>query len=863
MADNFIQMNPLYGVYSEFQKILDTLVIKYSYLAEESETFEIKKAADTYITSKNNLDTFFTYRDYTFDELYAVGITNVSLIEIYRNGDGYLQIPENYRESLLLNRRKSILKNYEEKNEYYRKLNGFPPLNTPINKYHYIIQEYADKYSIDVTIPIHKIQDHYNSIEPGNGDYLISIIEGLGYLNTLREKYPEDEYLNYIGSRRIDIETARKAKNFQILYSSQSIAPSLIYDEFMIAYERARDYFVSSIFIREYRNIVPYYDQFIAMCIMFMTIEITINKQFKLGIDRKYYNDYTLKMLYDAYGIPYDLDIDDYTQRSIAQSLNTLIQKKSTDDVFYNIANILGFDNLKIYSFYLIKERKFDAYGIPVISYTEKFNSDTGEFERIPNYSEMYDVYFQKIELPATDFINSFNNTANMEKYEKITEADPFWWEDENISKAVWETEYNFVESKYLSVGLSYKMTEIMYENVLLLKLLMSVKEPLSTITFTLPRIDENLTVTLFDAVILLFCLTSKKHNLLGEIISIPSQVESVLDYLHNTDGGDEYLVNSFGFDFDLLQADNPAGQKMISQVYSVLDEDDADRFLSYMKTLYIDKNIDNSNKIELFNNIFTNVKGLSNYLQYLMTKTTDRKTYEILNEFYHTVYYSKEVKSIFTINNDKDVLKRTAKNYFEFLYYHNPQLYLSLFNPNYEEQYAEFIKENKLNSNDYTLDDFKYDVEYGNIEDFSYSSLIGETSESDVTNDLLYYYIDHVISRIESFVDNMKFIYLINDTTNSVADLLVKMIKFFKSFTVDMLGLDIVYIMDFKAENTMRFFDEIKSIKSNIYIGEDFKFSYKDTVSVSAQVTLEDHPDNGHFFTDKITRKYYSDESE
>ena len=90
MADNFIQMNPLYGVYSEFQKILDTLVIKYSYLAEESETFEIKKAADTYITSKNNLDTFFTYRDYTFDELYAVGITNVSLIEIYRNGDGYI-----------------------------------------------------------------------------------------------------------------------------------------------------------------------------------------------------------------------------------------------------------------------------------------------------------------------------------------------------------------------------------------------------------------------------------------------------------------------------------------------------------------------------------------------------------------------------------------------------------------------------------------------------------------------------------------------------------------------------------------------------------------------------------------------------
>ena len=142
MADNFIQMNPLYGIYPEFQKMVKNIIIKYSYLAEKYETFEIKKEADMYIACREGLDTFYTYRDYNIHELYSVGITDPSQIALYTTDDGYLQIPESYRKKLLENRRSFIIKNYEEKNEYYRELNGLPPLNTPSNKFHYIPKEY-------------------------------------------------------------------------------------------------------------------------------------------------------------------------------------------------------------------------------------------------------------------------------------------------------------------------------------------------------------------------------------------------------------------------------------------------------------------------------------------------------------------------------------------------------------------------------------------------------------------------------------------------------------------------------------------------------------------------------------------------
>lgn len=856
MADNFSQMNPLHGVYLEFQKILKTMVIKYSYLAEQYETFEIKREADMYIACKNRTDTFFSYTDYSIEELYAVGITDASAIASYTSNNGYLNIPKSYRDILLENRRKNIIQNYEEKNDYYRQLNGMPSIKTPPNKYHYISKSESIKYGVDPSIPIHKIQDYYNNISPGKGDYIISNIEGLGILDTLIKKYPEDEYLKYIGSARIDIEAARKAKNFQLLHISRMSISTIIYDEFVKIYEQVRDYHISTIFVREYRNIIPYYDRFIALCIMCMSIEVTLNRQFKLGIDRKFYNDYTLKLLYDAYGVPYNMDIDEYTQQSISQSLNSLIQKKSTDEVFYDITKILGFKDLKIYRYYLTKERKFDIYGVPVVSYTEKFNNDTGEIEKIPNYSEMYDIYFQKVELPDNDFVNAYNSTANTEKYEQITQNDPFWWNDENTFKSVFETEYNFVEAKYLSVGLSYKMTEIMYENIILLKMLISMKDELSSLTFTLPKIDASLNVNLFDAIILLFCLMAKKHNLRGEIISIPTQVTSVLDYLHNTDGGDEFLVDSFSFNFDLLRPDNEDGQKLISDMSKILDKDDANKIMTYITSLSIDPNLNDQYKVILINDIFNNIKNLSNYLQFLMAKAPDRKTYEVLKTFYNASFYSKEVKSIFTINENSEELSRTAKDYFEFLYHHNSKLYSALFVPDFEGQYYSYITENDINPDEYTLEQFKHDVEFGNIDDFTYSTLKPFVDEDTSTSDLLYHYIDHIISRIGNYINNLKYIYMANDTTTPLEELFIKLINFFKSFTVDMLGLDVMYIINLRAENTMKIFDEVASITKDLYINDNMNLSYNDVLHL-IDVVISDNNDKLSFY-DKVLYDVY-----
>ena len=78
-----------------------------------------------------------------------------------------------------------------------------------------------------------------------------------------------------------------------------------------------------------------------------------------------------------------------------------------------------------------------------------------------------------------------------MVAYESVVSYDPFWWEDQNLYDRMWATDYNFVETKYMSVAVSYKLTDIIFENILFLKLIMSQESPLKDVKVTIPKIIE------------------------------------------------------------------------------------------------------------------------------------------------------------------------------------------------------------------------------------------------------------------------------------------------------------------------------------------------------------------------------------
>lgn len=872
-------LNPIGNLYKSFLTILKNVNIKYTYKAEMYETKDTKMNANMYLDALNKKDTFYSYVDYTKQDYLKVGIDDEKMINKALQGDTSV-IPERFHQALLLIRRQRVLDMFVETNNYYRMLNGLPDYED--KDFFYPSTALVTEYGLDPDIPVHQIQDYYNSIQTSKGDYLISIVEGSGYIEELKKANPDKLYLDFIGSNRISLYTARTAKNFQIIQLRKTNVKQSVLDSFTMIYEQCREYFVKTLYMSSYRDFIDHYDNFIAMCIMIMTTQQLVMRQITSGIYREFFDIYAVKSLYEAYDIPYNLNIDEVTQTDIVQNLNLLIQNKATDKVIYNIANLLGFTNINVYKYYLSKERKFDRFGVPIIKYTEKFNTDTGEVEIVPDYEAMYNVYFQKAELSDDDYITSFNDSSNHVTYEEVTKGDPFWHEDSNLKKRVWESSYNYVESKYLSLGISYSMTEILFENVLFLKLIMNQHEELEGLNIKLPRILENSDIPIFDVIILLLCLTSAKHNLCGEVITVPTQVISVLDYIKNTEDGDvnldslkfnfkyffepsenedkeeidemketliDYMnqedkddtsADNFSFNFDYFSYKNKDREKNIQIMKDILGEEDFKRFEDYVEVLSSEITGTGDRKIEILNEIFSSIKNLHKLISFYLTKTDDREVYETLKQLYNTLFYTKEVSDVFTIVGELTGTKRTAWNYFEFLYHRNPRLYNAIFEVDMYGNYVTYITDNNLDGNVFTYEDFLKEIELGNVM-IDFSHIKGEKSgDISVKDEKIYFYVNHIIGRLEMIVDGLEFMYLMNDTQTPLETLLLRLVRFFKSYTVDVLGLDVLFVCDFKADNILRIFEEIHYMEKNIGMDEDFRISYSDSIHTMESVFSE-----------------------
>ena len=216
-------------------------------------------------------DTFMTYRVFTVEEYEEAGIKGYD--DIKKAVDDPSSVPAFKQERLLLIRRKKEVESYVEYNNYYRMLNGYPDIED--TDYFYVNKDICEKYGIPDDIPIHEIEDKLNKEDKeysNRGTYLITVLEGLHIMDKLAAAYPEKKYLQFIGSKRIPIITARRAKNFSILYMTKS-AQEPVLNKFIVLYEQAREYFTSVVYSPAMSKQVDYYDNFIALCIAVMTIQ--------------------------------------------------------------------------------------------------------------------------------------------------------------------------------------------------------------------------------------------------------------------------------------------------------------------------------------------------------------------------------------------------------------------------------------------------------------------------------------------------------------------------------------------------------------------------------------------------------------
>lgn len=747
-------INPLNQLYKDFLIILEQSVIKYKTIADNNETLEMKKSADRYIRAYRNEDGFLTYFNYekediakaVFDLSYSDmlehqndPIINNKLLLIDEYYEDRNKIPYNSRDRLLHLQRTRIVNNYVEKNNYYRCLNGQPDYGD--DNYFYVTEEEIIKtYQIDKTVPVHLLRSDK-----------ISILKSIGYIDKLIANNPDKKYLKFLGSSKINLITARTARNFSLLRIPYSIS-EIMWNNFAHIYEQSREYFMTCIYISEYKKIIDYYDNFIAMCIMIMTLQQIMARVIKTSIERDFFDDYCVRILFEAYGIPYNERMDTNTRKLLLQNLNILVQNKGTNKAIFDIVSILGYDRLTVYKYYLMKKRKFDSNGVPI---TVKKNVDG---EEVYDNEKMYDIHFQKVKLDESDIYKALTDKSNSLTYQEVTEPDPYWWDDANLKKELYDSEYNYVETKYMGVTISYRMTRILFENVYMMKLLLDNKEKIPYITLEIPKIQVYNEMSLFDAIVTLCAMVCKQNNLTGEVLTKSSQILHVMGF-------------NFHDSFEKIKED------IKNDKY--IDDDIYDFFNTSPTYTAID-----------INNLYDGYIGLRDFLIKKMESTQDIYAYESYKKLYNTIFYTKESREMFLIGTDNDGNPKYAKTFLDYLEITNPDIYKLI---------------------------------------------------NDVDKDRMYEYINHISSSILSIIPNLKYLGFFYDTSDTIEAMLMELIRFFKSYTTDMLDMSIIYIFDFKPELLLRLIDNIK-LHVNEITKDEFYLAYADHLNFTSNTKEDDY---------------------
>ena len=320
-------------------------IVKFAEIADNDETENSIKQSDLYIASIENRGIFDLF-NYTTNILNKSSLPKENMSDYLK--DKYL-IPEAYRDEVTALAMADCIANYNEENEYYRTLCGLPPngeYGIPLKSYEYLIPD----GNASTATYVHEL-----------GTDGAKMLELYGILDIIKADYPDDAYLNYL-TYGITIYKARKAMDYQILYMPTTSILE-IDDKFMSKYELNRAFTIRSIYSDAFKTKSDYYNNFIGLLIMIMTMTDMLTEVQEHIIKKDILDSRCIEYIFSMYGLPYYHSIPLKYQTNMCKNINALVKYKSCEQGMLNLITLFGMDNIEVFKYFILRDRKTDNWG--------------------------------------------------------------------------------------------------------------------------------------------------------------------------------------------------------------------------------------------------------------------------------------------------------------------------------------------------------------------------------------------------------------------------------------------------------------------------------------------------------------------
>ena len=304
------------------------------------------------------------------------------------------------------------------------------------------------------------------------------------YYNNLKVVYNIDSY------------HSRKAKDYEVIKSLNKTLSVSEENLFLEAYKEALEYFKNVTYTPAFKN-QPYERQMYNMYIINSTIHRYINKIFYGYFDVDTYGKERLKNGFISWGMDYFDDFPIEYQRRVYKSLNDMIRKKGSNDVFNLISSIFSLDSIDINKYFLAKKENNLAFF-------------------------------------KTNINNRLNIATDTEvRYDTIVDNDPYW---RSSKEDIINKPFNVIETKYISVdaviNITNNSTNLAYLYSLLRQLKQNGLDIDSTFSFRNSNISDT-SINLYDAIIALNVLILKR---VGWTDKISSKTSNGISFNFDTD---------------------------------------------------------------------------------------------------------------------------------------------------------------------------------------------------------------------------------------------------------------------------------------------------------------------------------------
>lgn len=759
--------------------IYTTLKLKQK--ADDNETLEILKKAGTYIACIEGNAVLGLFDYFPFEVLtstidsdgrpYGAGLPANLATSIVINPKNVFNLSKEAQNDVLNAMKIWYVENYIEENEYYRMLNGLPPKGYPDV---YVEEWMGDIPTLDLSIPVHLMDKG-----------AISILDSAGVLDVLYQEDPKNrEFIKHLGSKKIDIYTARKAGPFDPLYIPDIDSES-IKEMYMEKLLNNRTYTMKAVYSEAFKYNSDYYDNIMAIFIVMITMIDIISRVQEFITRKEIFDIRSCEYLFQSYGVEFFPEIPLKYQIAMVKNIHTLLKYKSTAKCMVDICSLFGFDNIKVFKYYLLKDRNIDL--------------STGEYSFTGDNEEDFTLKF--IKLPLEDDIDDYiRMPSNHIDYDEITEGDPTWdggLDHEAVKAEILKEQFNIVRTKYISIDTIYDIAKISAEISYFFNMLHDNYEAEELLKVRIPFIDGSTQFRLVDVFDLLTALSYYYYGMQDTLMDTQEKVLFVNGFNFKADlaelaaslertGHTLHAMEQLK-KFQIPESQIPSFEQMMAMYVNNLDVRDelikgmqeADNlrvFLVYKKLydslMVVQLNMDRYKRDDAPLNPPNDKIILGEYTHNNMPDGYVG-AYTLIDEYWHRM-----------IRIDRDTLKWVPAT--ELYYYTNDE---------YDATYTEYFR-NKIPTFYYELMDILV------IED------------SDDRKQRISTMIDNIVITLENYINLDDFQSLLHGlpavSAEAVKQYIAKVINFFKSYKVDFLGLNTIYYLDDKLDGMIRIIDDV-----------------------------------------------------